>query len=141
MPTIDEMNKICEEISGLRTHVAEIGKEKKHAQLELDEKEAQLLQWMQDAGMHSYASPAGKFGLSARTSVKTPKTPDDRAAFFTWLRERGLFDQMITVNSQTLNALYKNELEQAQASGADDVTIPGINEIKINTILSFRRAG
>jgi len=137
--TIDEMNRLCEDIATTRDTVAEISREKKEAQERLDELEATLLQQMLDAGMHHYASPVGKFGLSARTSVKTPKTPEDRAKFFEWLKSIGVYDQTITVNSQTLNALYRKELEQAQAEGRDDVQIPGITEVKVNTILSFRR--
>ena len=46
--------------------------------------------------------------------------------FFAYLKDRGLFDSVITVNSQTLNKLYRTELEAAFGRGEIDFQFPGI---------------
>lgn len=87
----------------------------------------------------------GTFFLKSNFSVKVPKVDDDRAAFFAYLKEQGIFDSMITVNSATLNAWYKQEMDaitERAAKGEDvdpDFKIPGIEEPKPYNQLQFRK--
>jgi hypothetical protein len=69
----------------------------------------------------------GKVTVDTRLSVRVPTEPTERAAFFSWLKERGFYDGLITVNSQTLNALYNEELQVAKEQGLDDFKIPGLS--------------
>jgi hypothetical protein len=137
--TIESMNQLCEKIAALRTEIDAFSKQKKQVELDCESAESELLACLTDAGMTNYVSPVGRFMLSFRMSVKTPKTDEDRAAFFAYLKNEGVFEQMITVNSQTLNAFYKSKVAEAQASGRDDLRIPGINEVKNDPVISFRR--
>lgn len=76
-------------------------------------------------GKDGWDSKYGKVEIRKRTSVKTPKTEEDKRALFAWLEEKGIFWSTTSVNSQTLNALYKAEFE------AGNDKIPGIGEPEV----------
>lgn len=66
----------------------------------------------------------GTVYIQQNMSVKTPKLPEDKEAFYAYLKSIGEFDSMISVNSQTLNSWYKAKLE----AGVDP-NIPGLREV------------
>lgn len=77
--------------------------------------------------------------LGERTSVKTPKNNAERELFFEYLKEKGVYEDLRTVNSQSLNAFYKSELELALGRGELDFSIPGITEVLVVPKLSLRK--
>jgi len=138
--TIEELNKQVELIAKLRLEEEQASQVKKVATNILEQAEARMLEMLQEAGLTSYRDPIGRqVVLAFRTSVQTPKTDEAKAQFYGWLKEKGMYDAMISVNSQKLNALYKSELEEARDRGDQDFAIPGITEVKIAPQLSFRR--
>lgn len=72
--------------------------------------------------------------VAARSSVRVPKGREDKEAFFDYLRERGIYDDLVTVNSQTLNAFYREEEEKAVADGAIEFSIPGLVATQYQTL-------
>ena len=76
-------------------------------------------------GKEDWSSPSGDISLRTRTSVKTPKDEESKRALFAWLSEKQIFYETVSINSNTLNALYKSEMEAA-AQESRDGTIPGI---------------
>lgn len=108
---------------------------------ELARLEALLMEQLQLGELTSYKSKYGTVVRSVRYSVQTPKTKDDKQAFFGWLGNRGeeVRWQYTSVNSQSLNALYKAEMEIAREEGNIDFRIPGIGEPSAQPILSRRK--
>lgn len=137
--TMDEINAQISKIADLRVKEAAAAQAKKMVLDELEVAENKMIEMLIACNMKSHRGPDGMAVISYKTSVKTPKTPEHRAAFFAYLKEQGLYDAMISVNSQTLNSLYKEGLEQAKNDGKDDYQIPGITEVTINPSLSFRK--
>lgn len=139
MTTIQDINQLAEKIATLRAKEAEASLVKKEITTELEATEKQMIETLIANDMQSYKSPHGTCSLSFRTSVKIPRTAEDREAFFSYLKSKGLYDTMIGVNSQTLNSFYKSEIEAAKERGDADFNVPGISEISVNQILSFRK--
>lgn len=83
---------------------------------------------LQAAGIDRFEYGGRVIYLRTRTSVQVPKSSEDREAFFDYLKERGVFEQMITVHSNTLNSFYQGEYEQAVAEGNLSFKIPGIGD-------------
>jgi hypothetical protein len=137
--TIEQMNEHVRLIADLRAKEAEISQHKKAVSEELELAEQKALSMLEESGMKSFKTPFGTVGVSYRTSVRTPKTEEDKQKLFVYLRERGL-ESMIGVNSMSLNSLYKAGLEQAIAEGKDDFELPGVTEVTMNPIISFRKA-
>ena len=79
------------------------------------------------------------FYVEEKASVKTPKELEDKKQFFDYLREIGIFDEMITVNSNSLNALYKSLAAEAAEKGNFDFQLPGIEKPTPYKNLRLRR--
>ena len=75
--------------------------------------------------------------------MNLPATPEDKENFFSYLKEKGLFESLITVNSNTLNSFYMREWETVKEHGdpeeAMNFKIPGIQEPKLHEVISFRK--
>lgn len=66
----------------------------------------------------------GKVFIRNNFAVRNPKTPEAKKAFYDYLKARGLFEDLATINHQTLNAFYKTEREQAE--GDPSFNLPGL---------------
>lgn len=137
--TVDQLTRQCQKIADLRWEESQLSMTKKKVTEELELAEKEMLEMLNQSGLKNFKSPVGTVSISHRTSVKTPKTEEDRQAFFEYLKSKGLYDTMISVNSATLNSFYKAEFEEAKERGDDDFEIPGIKEVTIDQNLSFRR--
>ncbi len=137
---ISKFTEQTKKIADLRILEAEKASDKKKVTEELEIAEKEMISMLTEANLPSFKSEYGNVFISHRLSVKTPKTPEDRAVFFNYLRLEGVFDSMITVNSATLNSFYKAQIEEAKARGEDDFEIPGLTEVTVEQNLAFRRS-
>lgn len=110
-------------------------------QARLDELEGKILQTLTDHEMTSYRSSHGLVVKSLRYSVRVPKDAEAKAALFGWLKDKGeeVYYQYVTVNSQSLNALYKAEMEAAKEAGDFDFKLPGVGDPEATPTLSRRK--
>lgn len=90
-----------------------------------DKYESELQRILEHFQKTSWKTSNGAIELRKRISVRTPKTPEEKKAFFEWCQKKGVFWEVCGVNSQTLNALFKSEMEIAQQEGKD-FSMPGI---------------
>lgn len=108
----------------------------------LEELEAKILQTLADHEMTSYKSTHGTIVRSLRYSVRTPKTLEEKTAFFDWLHKskgRDVYWTYVSINSASLNAFYKAEMKAAKESGDFDFKIPGLAEPEATPVLSRRK--
>jgi hypothetical protein len=108
----------------------------------LKELEAKILQTLADHDMTSYKSGRGTVVRQTRYSVCTPKTLEEKTAFFEWLNRtkgRDVYWSYVTINSQSLNAFYNAEMEAAKEAGAFDYVIPGLAPPEATPVLSRRK--
>ena len=75
-------------------------------------------------GKRNYKSDAGTFSYTMVENVKLD--PANKKEFWAYLQEKGLFEDMITVNSQTLNSFAKQEFAVQEEEGSLDPQIPGL---------------
>ena len=107
---------------------------------ELGELEAKAQAMLETSEKDKYVSEFGTMYLSYYTSVTVPKEIEDKHKLFEYLREKELFDEVVTVNSQWLNGYYKREDEAARESGELFMGIPGVGMPKTTPRLGFRKA-
>lgn len=139
--TVNELEELCAEIAKQRDVLDVIDAQKKEENKKLIEFENKLLEMFRSLGKSSYPSKVGTLSVTHRMSVKLPANPEDKKAFFTYLKDRGLFEDMVGVHSATLNSFYKAEFEAAKDRGEGlDFALPGINTPTINETVSFRAA-
>lgn len=137
--TIAELNQKAERIKKLRDQETEASNAKKIVTQELELAEREFMETLKADGLDNFRSKVGLLSISHRKSVKTPKTDQDKAALYAYLKELGMYDRMISVNSQTLNSFYNDQFEQAKERGETDFEIPGLNEVTITETLSFKK--
>lgn len=138
--TLAELDSIIERINKLRAEEADLAAKKRVVTAELESVEESMIAKLQENGRTNYRGPGGLASISFRTSVKTPKTEEEKKAFAEALKADGLFWVGFGVNSQWLNGYYKSKLEEAQKAGlAEAPTIPGISGVEVSTILSMRK--
>ncbi len=141
MVTLTELDKLCREFADTKEAIRGLENERKEKESHLRDIQDRIMAHLSESGKHTYeVNGVGKLIMVSRTSVKTPKSPEDRAAFFDYLKNRGLFDDLITVNSQTLNAFYREELKNARENGQMDIDIPGLEPPKESAYLSIRKS-
>lgn len=120
--TMADMEALASKGRELRAKKDELKKQESDVEQELKGVQKRIIAYLEHFGLTKYESAGGKVFVTNKRSVKVPKDEADRDSFFAWLKERGIFDQLITVNSQTLNAMYNRECD---ATGGD-VSIPGL---------------
>ena len=106
---------------------------------ELATLEGKCVQYLTELDRKNYDSPFGKVSIAQKWRVNLPE--DDRAKreLFDHLRERGIFDKYATVNSNSLNSLYRQDWEAAKERGEGlEFSMPGIGAPKLFEALTFK---
>jgi len=107
------------------------------------EAEEQVIDMMERSGKKRYiAEGIGQVSISENLSVATPKTPEEKQAFFNWLKQEMGEDGYLTyasVNSASLNSLYKQKVEEYGARG-EVLEIAGLQQPTSFNKLSLRKA-
>lgn len=98
---------------------------------------------MQEGGLDEYTVKGfGKVFVKEELSVRTPKSPEQKAAFFAWVRENmgtEAANAYMSVNSSSLNSLYRQKVEEYGARG-ELLSIDGLEEPTSYTKLTLRKA-
>lgn len=138
--TIEELEAMSKSIAEKRAEIDGISAERKRREQELDELESRMMALLEEAGKHDYHAECGTIYISSRESVRVPKDLEAKQQLFNYLREKGIFEELVSVNSQTLNAFYKAEKKLAEERGEWSFTLPGVGEPTTEQILAFRKA-
>lgn len=104
----------------------------------IEDLEREITRIMETAGLERFDGEDVAVFLKEKTSVKVPRDNESRAAFFNYLREQGVFEEMISVNSQTLNSWWKQEVEALRLKGLPD-TVPGLDNVTTYYDISVRK--
>ena len=141
--TVAEVDNLIKEITEIRAEKKAQKEVMDEINTRLDVAETTLIKMLEGAGKTSYiAEGYGKVKLSYIMAVQTPKTTEDKLAFFKWLAEnkgREVADAYLTVNSQALNSLY-NELQEEYAEKGEVLQVDGIGEPLTRVKLSLTKA-
>ena len=122
----EELNILAEKVKIAREEYDKASKQKSDAEALKKMLEGKMLDALDDAELTRFDAHDSMFIVGHKTSAKTPKTPEDREKFFSYLRDQGVYEDLITVNSQTLNSYVKSEEALATERGELDFSIPGI---------------
>lgn len=130
---MSRLSDIRVEKDGLEDKVTELNKEAMRLQAQADK-------YMAELGREEYAHPDfGKFVRLQKWSVRNPVTDSDKIAFFTHLRERGIFEKYATVNNKSLNSYFKAEWEEAKERGEGmTFSLPGIGAPDVHETVEFK---
>lgn len=139
--TLKELDHLTTEMFNQRAFCEMKEAELKEHNKKLESLQAKMISVLDRFGRTNYEVPGvGKLVVSERSYVGLPKTPQDKEAFFSYLKDKGIFDELISVNSQTLNSFYKREREIAIEEGrAMGFKIPGIGDPSTSATLRMMK--
>lgn len=135
-----DLNTLVEQSWTIDMKIKELDVEAKKLGMELKEIQNKIMEIMKDQQITSLKHARGTVIMNARFTVKTPKEKEDKEAFFEYLKSKGMYDDMVSVNSQTLNSWYKEEMEAAKREGNFGFKIPGIGDPTAFEYISFRKS-
>lgn len=138
--TLDAFEALCAKAYELDTQIKALDQEKKGINETLAQVEQKIMAYMQKYNKTSYKTQYGTIVFAKKFQVKLPETESDKQAMYAYLREKGHFDNLVSVNHMKLNSYYKQELEIAVEEGNIDFKIPGIKEPKVFEYLQLRGA-
>lgn len=121
--TVKELEDMIAHCFELKEEYAEATKTAKDINTKLEMQKDKCIAALTELELTSYKSKAGTFSFNIMESFKVPATPAARNKFFAFLQEKGVYEDMITVNSRILNSWAKVEIE---ASDELDFQIPGL---------------
>lgn len=138
--TLQNFEQLCTDFFKQKALIAEKQAEVDAMKDELDEHKRTLLAFMESHEKEKhFVKGHGTIYIKERFTVPTPKSLEEKKTFFDYLEKRGIFLEMASVNSQTLNSFYKTEMETAIAEGNSDFKLPGIGEPTMSRTLETRK--
>lgn len=138
-PALSDFAALCRDIWEQRIKVDEMASALKIETSQLEKMKAKVLAYMEESGLEKQHVPGfGSLSMQNMFSVKVP-AGDRKAEFFEFLKEKGIFEDLATVHSATLNSWYSQEMAAAIEDGNYDFKVPGIEEPKIVKRLGMRR--
>lgn len=130
-PTVEELDALVEAIFEQKKEIENMEKELTMENVKLASLEAKATAWLDELGREKYQHARGTISVRESWRFNLPASDDDKQAFFSWLRERGIFDKYATVNSNSYNSLLLAEWDIAKEEGRGmEFKIPGVPEPK-----------
>lgn len=143
MITLQELDAEVAKLEALKLDYAQKKEASNQADALVKEQTEKLLTILEQEGKKRYTVDGlGTISVTETWAVTTPKTPEDKQAFFDWIKkELGNegFLTYATINYQQLNSLYNRISEEREALGLD-TKIDGIELPTLVKKLSFRRS-
>lgn len=138
---VQDFENLCAEVFALKQKHEAVEQELSKISEEMDAKKQKIMSIFDSMGKEKhFVGGLGTLYIQNRFAVSMPPDPGKKREFFDYLRKKGIFEDLVTVNYQTLNAYYKKELDAAAEEGNESFVIPGIGEPKLTKILAVRKA-
>lgn len=134
-----DLQAITKQAAELKDRLSDLQIATKQAQDKYNAITQEILRTLDLMELDSIRAHGFLFYKETKTSVTTPKTVEQKRELFKFLQDSGMFDEMVSVNSQTLNSLYKSLADQAAKNGVLDFKLPGVDEPTIYYNLKLRR--
>jgi hypothetical protein len=138
--TLKELTGLCSELKEKRAEKKAIEDQAKEVGSRIAKIEAKILAHLEEYGMKNFSGDFGQVVRTKRYSVKQPKTPEAKEQFFDYLRSQGVFEELISVNSRTLQSWVRQEIEAKKEEGVQDFVPPGLDQPEITETISLRKA-
>lgn len=137
--TTKKIEELWEDLLSTRETITQIEEGLKALSEKKTQLEGQIVGLMKDAGISHLKGKNGSLGLTTRRSVAQPETMEQKMQFFDFLREKGIFEEMVSVNSRTLSSFVTAEIEAKEKEGVFGWVPPGLKEPNITQVLSVRK--
>jgi len=135
---IEEFEAQIDKMFELKEEVASLEKQQSNLNVLIEELQEKIIATLEAHGKTKHVGRKGSVSLSIDAYPSLPKDPIKKQEFFAYLKQRNVYEDLVTVNAQTLRRFYKDEKE---ANGGDEnpsFVIPGLEPYERKK-LSMRR--
>lgn len=136
--TVEDMDKLVLELREARADRDAKDEIKKAASKIVSQLEGKVVAYLKELGRENYKTPDGTVYVQKVWSVGVPKADQDKLALLDWMKEQGIYNKYVTVNSRSLNSLYKTLVEEAEAKG-ELLQVPGLGAPSLRESLGLRK--
>ena len=137
--TAEEFEKLCESCFKLKNNIKERESKIKDDKGLLDEMHQKVLEYLEKYNKTKHVCALGTLSKTERMSVKLPQG-ENKKLFFDYLKEKGVFEDLVHINSRTLQSMYRQEIEAHINDGDPGWEMPGIEGAVTVTTVSMRAA-
>jgi len=124
--TLKELTSICQAYADKRAERDELDAKAKAIGKEADEMEAKILAHLTEYGMPNFKGAFGTVSIRNTKTVTQPESLEEKLKFFEYLKEQGIYDSMVSVNSRTLSSWATKEIEAKEKDGVFGWAPPGL---------------
>lgn len=139
--TVKDLDKLVEDIAKKRAEIDELADKTTEKNKEMMALQTKAYNYLRELGREDFKSPVGTLSIKTIWNVTNPKTEEDKAALFDWMRKRGIYDAYASVNAASLKSLYMAEREAYIKGGGDPMlfSMPGMEPAKFYEIAQFTK--
>lgn len=137
--TIAGLKTLCESLIKARDSKDELNKELKLVQEAIDELEIRILNVMKENALPNFKGEFGTVSIKNTKSITQPDGMEAKLQLFGYLREQGIFEEMVSVNSRTLSSWANKEIEAKEKEGVFGWVPPGLKPPETYSSLSVRK--
>jgi hypothetical protein len=127
--TLEELKEKCFTMFKQKAHVAKLKAEKAIEEKALKEMQDDIIFHLESHELKTFDTGLGKVTRKNAPYAKI----EDKGALAAYLKERGIFEDMVSFNAATMNSFYKEEMEKAKEEMNLDFKIDGM-EVSSNRV-------
>jgi hypothetical protein len=131
--------KLATELVSAREAKEVVKKEMAELEVIIDRLEGKLLEVMKSQGLSQLKGDFGTISIKNTKSIASPASLEDKLQLFEYLRGQGIFEEMVSVNSRTLNSWANKEIEAKEQQGIFGWAPPGLKPAMDFQSLSVRK--
>lgn len=139
--TVKALDLLAEKMALKEKEIEKVEEGLKKLKEELNVMEAKATAHLTELNRKDYDSPFGKMKVDNKWSVRMPENDLEKEKLWKWMREQGIFGKYATVNSNSLQSLFKSEkakLEATDKEAAAFFTLPGLGAPELFRKLDFK---
>lgn len=141
MITVQEVKDAIKRLREVDSAIKQLEEAAKPLNEEKTALKAQITLMLREMNEKSFKSEFGTVTRVTDVSVTLPKG-ENKLKFFEYLKERGVFEDMATINYQSLNAYYKEQRELAMREdpmAGLNFELPGIGQANAFETIKLRK--
>lgn len=136
--SIEEFEREIDRLFEMKEEVAALEKQQSFINTQIEELQERVIATLEAHGKTKHVGRKGSISLSIDSYPSFPKEPQKREEFFEYLKKRNVYEDLVTVNAQTLRRFFKDEKEAHGGDENPDFKIPGLEPFERKK-LSMRR--
>jgi len=142
---MNEVNELCAKYAELEAESERLAEQQKELNDRIGKLGAKILQYVETYGQapkkganKMVPTSVGVFSFRETKSVNQPATIEEKLKLFDYLKEQGLFENMVSVNAKTLSSWAFKEIEAKESEGKFGWLPPGLSKINTFKSLTFK---